>query len=179
MQKVKSTTAWKTLPTQQVSEDAIWELTRNWNCYLVAGERITLSKDPLNLTGLNTKRDSGLAATRAIGIGFEATERKVKEKKALKKARVIRFALRIKTRKLLPKRRLSALPAKSLPLHNNTVFSERRRLTVRAIVKTLQRDLTQYRRDLLPLAFLRLRKLNKFKKLNKRQNKVDAKKVKN
>lgn len=178
MEKVKAPSAWKTLPLQQASDDTLWELTRNWNCYLVHNQGLTLSRDPMNLTGLNTKRDSGLANIHAIGIGYEATERKVKEKKAKKKAKVVRFSLRIRTHRALPKKKTVALPAKSLPLHNNTVYSERRRITARAIVKTLQRDLKTYRKDLLPLAFLRLRKLHKFKKLNKKTNRAEAKKVK-
>jgi hypothetical protein len=178
MEKVKAPSAWKNLPHQQVSDDTLWEMTREWNCYLTYNHRVTLSRDPLNLTGLNLKRDSGLANTRAIGIGYEATDRKVKEKKAKKRARVIRFTLNVKTHRNLPQKRLVALPAKSLPLHNNTVFAQRRRLTSRSIVKTLQRDLQNYRSDLLPLAFRRLRRLHRFKRANKRQNKAEAKKVK-
>ena len=44
--------------------------------------------------------------------------------------------------------------------------------------KTLKRDLAGYRADLVHLAFKRLRKLHRFKKLNKRVNKSEAKKVK-
>lgn len=178
MQKVKATSAWKTLPLQQTSDDLTWELTRNYNCYLISNQGVTFSRDPLNLTGMNTKRDSGLANTHALGVSYEAVDRKVKEKKAKKKAKVIRFSLNIKTKRQLPKKRLAALPSKTLPLHNNAVYSARRRITARAIVKTLQRDLKTYRADLLPLAFKKLRKLNKFKRNNKRQNKAEAKKVK-
>jgi hypothetical protein len=178
MQKVKAPSAWKSLPYQQVSDDAVWEITRNFNCFLFSNNGLTLSKDPCNLTGLNTKRDSGLANTRAIGIGYETTERKVREKKAKKKARVVRFSLRVRTHRQIPKKRLVALPAKTLPLHNNTVFAERRRITTRSVAKTLLRDLKNYRSDLLPLAFRRLNKLHRFKRLNKRLNKLEAKKVK-
>jgi hypothetical protein len=176
--QVEGTGKWKTLPYQQVSEDSLWEITRNYNCYLVKNHRMTFSKDPLNLTGLNTKRDSGIAATHALGIGYEQTERKVREKKAKKKAKVIRFAFRVKTKKQLSKKKLIALPEKKLPTTNNTVYTDNRRITARAIVKALQRNLSGYRKDLLPLAFRRLRKLNKFKRANKRTNKAEAKKVK-
>ncbi len=175
MQKAST---WKTLPLQQTSDDTLWELTRNWNCYLVGDHHTQFSRDPLNLTGLNTKRDSGLANTHALGINYEITERRVREKKAKKKARVVRFTLNIKTRRQLPKRRCVALPENQVPLHNNTVFSSRRRITARAIVKTLRRDLQNYRRDLLPLAFRRLRRLHRFKKANKAQNRAEAKKAK-
>lgn len=178
MQKVKAVKAWKVLPHQQASDDAIWELTRNWNSFLFSNHGLTLSRDPLNLTGLNTKRDSGLANTHAIGVGIDVNDRKVKEKKAKKKAKVVRFSLRLRTKRSLPKKRLVALAAKALPQNNNVVYSSRRRITLRAVAKALQRDLVNYRKDLLPLAFKRLRKLNKFKKLNKKQNKADAKKVK-
>ena len=176
---MQKATTWKTLPTEQVTSDALWELTQNWNCFLIKSQATTFSRDPLNLSGLNTKRDSGIANTRAIGIGFETIEKKVSVKKTKKTAKVIRFALKIKTRKLLPKNKLVALPEKAVPLHNNTVFADRRRVTLRSIAKTLQRDLTNYRRDLIPLAFKRLRKLNKFKKANKNRNKSDDKKAKN
>src|SRR5690348_345739 len=99
MQKVKAPSAWKELPLQQTSDDSVWELTRNWNCYLFKNHGVTLSHDPCNLTGLNTKRDSGLANTHALGVGFETTERKVKEKRAKKRARVVRFTLRVRTRR--------------------------------------------------------------------------------
>lgn len=178
MEKVKASNTWKTLPHQQASDDTVWELTRNWNCYLTQNHGLTLSRDPLNLTGLHTKRDSGIASSKALGIGYETTERKVREKKAKKKARVVRLSLRVRTHRQLPKKRLVALPAKTLPLHNNSVYAERRRITARAIVKTLQRDLTTYRKDLLPIAFKRLRKLQKFKSNNKRTNRAEAKKVK-
>ena len=170
---------WKTLPYQQVSDDTIWDLTRNWNCYLVHNQGLTLSRDPLNLTGLNLKRDSGLANTKALGVDFEATDRKVREKKAKKKAKVVKFTLRIKTRRQLPKRRLVALPQKqAVPLTNNLVFSERRRVSARAVVKALQRDLTAYRRDLIPLAIRKLRKLIRYKRRNRKANKQEAKKLK-
>jgi large subunit ribosomal protein L28e len=175
MQKAST---WKTLPLEQVTSDALWELTQNYNCYLVKSQGATFSRDPLNLSGLNTKRDSGVANTRAIGIGFEAVDKKVTFKKAKKTAKVIRFSLKIKTHKALPKSRLVALPAKAVPLHNNTVYSDRRRVTLRSIAKTLQRDLTSYRRDLIPVAFKRLRKLNTFKKQNKFRNRAEDKKAK-
>ncbi len=168
MQKVSQ---WKTLPLQQTSEDTLWELTRSWNCYLVNSQGHTFSRDPLNLTGLNTRRDSGLASGHAIGIGHETVQRNMKDKTGKNKGRAVRFNLRIKTKKQIPKKRLVALKTYQLPLHNNTVFSDRRRLAVRAIVKALQRDLNGYRSDLLPLAFKRLRKLNKFKKANKKEAK--------
>ncbi len=170
--------AWKTLPTQQTSDDTLWELTKNWNCYLVKNHGKTFSTDPLNLSGVHTKRDSGLANSHAIGITIDIVDKKVAEKKAKKSvAKVARFALNIKTRKGLQKKRTVALAAKAVPLHNNTVFSSRRRVTLRAIVKALKRDLTTYRKDLLPLAFKRLAKLNKFKKVNKKINRQESKKA--
>jgi len=175
---------WKNLPNQQVSDDAIWELTRNHNSYLHTNNGLTVSTDPCNLSGLNTRRDSGLANTRAIGIGFDSYEKRVKEKKAKKKARVVRFDLRINTHRNLPKRRLVAIPAHpnpkktAPPEHNYAVYSENKRITTRAIAKILLRDLKNYRSDLLPLAFRRLNRLHKFKRLNKRLNKIEAKKVK-
>lgn len=167
---------WITLKNEQASPDALWEITRNYSCYLVKAQGLTLSRDPMNLSGLNLKRDSGIANSKAIGVGIDAHDRKVREKRAKKKARVVRFSFKIKTRKNIPQSRLVAL--KGEPTSNNTLYSERRRITARAIVKTLQRDLLNYRSDLLPLAIRRLRRLNKFKAANKNQNKAEAKKTK-
>lgn len=175
---MQKATSWTTLPYEQATGDLIWELTRDYSCFLIKNTGLTVSTDPMNLSGFNLKRDSGLANTHAIGIGFESTNRRVKEKKAKKNARVVRFSLRIKTKRRIPKRRLTALPEKTTPHHNNCVYSERRRLTARAIVKTLKRDLTTYRPDLIHLAMLRIRKLHSFKRLNRRTNRAEAKKVK-
>jgi hypothetical protein len=176
MQKVQA--GWKNLPHQQGGDDTLWELTRNYSSYIVKNHGLILSRDPLNLTGLNTKRDSGIANSKAIGIGFSANDRKVKERKAKKKAKVVRINLRIKTRRALPKKRLTELKKDTIPTSNNAVYSERPRITVRAAVKALQRDLAGYRKDLVAIAVRRLRRIHKFKRANKRQNKLDAKKVK-
>ena len=182
MQKAST---WKTLPLEQSSSDFLWELTRNYNSYLVRSQGVVLSRDPLNLTGLNTKRDSGIANTSAIGLGLASVNRKVKEKKekkAKKQASVVRVNLRIKTKRLLPKKRLVQLKVDKKhfsPTSNNLVYGEARGLTLRAVVKALNRNYAKsYRQDLLPVAFRRLRRINKFKKNNKRLNKQDAKKVK-
>lgn len=170
------TKPWKELPGPQVSEDALWEMTRSYSSYLTCNHNLCLSTDPLNLTGLNTKRDSGIANPRAIGIDFEAKERTVKEKKAKKKAQVVRFALRIKTKRQIPKARLVAVNIKKL--QNNCVYSENKNITIRAIVKSIKRDLSNYRRDLVPLALRKLAILQKFKAKNKWNNKKEAKTIK-
>jgi hypothetical protein len=172
--------SWKTLPNEQVSGDFLWELTRNYSSYLVRSQGVVLSRDPLNLTGLNTKRDSSIANTQAIGLGITTVQKKVKEskdKKANKKAAVVRVTLRIKTHRRLPKTKLNALKAD--PDSNNTVYGESKGLTVRAVAKALNRNYAKsYRHDLLALAHKRLRRIHKLKKNNKRFNKQDAKKVK-
>lgn len=177
MQKVK-TNAWITLPIHQATDDLLWEMTRCYNSYLVKDHGVTLSRDPLNLTGLNTKRDSGIACSKAIGIGINVNEQKVKEKKAKKKANVVKFALRLKTKRVIPKKRLVALKEGTAPHANFAVYTESTRITARAIAKALNRNLAGYRKDLLPLAVRRLRKLNKFKNNNKNKNRSEAKKVK-
>jgi hypothetical protein len=85
--------------------------------------RIDPFKRPLELNCLNSKRDSE----------YEATERKVREKKAKKNAKVVRFTLRIKTKRQLPERRLVALPVNpvtktAVPQNNNFGSSEKRRV---------------------------------------------------
>ena len=93
------TKAWKDVPGKQVSEDSLWEMTKKYNSFLNKNHGLTISTDPLNLTGVNTKRDSGVSAVRALGITTEIDDRNVKEKKQKKKAPVVRFNLNIKTKK--------------------------------------------------------------------------------
>lgn len=174
----KSNNTWKEVPYQQASGDALWELTRNYNCFLVKNQDKTFSVDPLNLTGLNTKRDSGIVNTHALGIDFNTVDMKVRDKRVKKKAKVVRFSFRVKTRKQMPKRRLVELPKDTLPQNNNAVYSERRNVTARAVVKALQRDLSGYRHDLVSSAVKRLRRLQSFKNKNKWNNKAEAKKLK-
>ena len=78
---------WKTLPVEQASGDFVWDITRNNNCFLLKNtdvEGLMLSRDSMNLTGLNLKRDSGLACTQAIGIELAHHEGKWKEHKVRK-----------------------------------------------------------------------------------------------
>ena len=89
---------WKELPPCQVSDALLWEATKNYTSYLTKNNGLTLSTDPLNLTGLNTKKDSGVAASRALGVDIVVSDRTVKVKKAKKKMPVARFNLNIKTK---------------------------------------------------------------------------------
>jgi ABC-type transporter Mla subunit MlaD len=178
--------SWKTLPREQISSDVLWETTKEYNCYLIKSQGVTLSRDPLNLTGLNTKRDSGIANSQAIGIGLSTVNQLVKEakqRKRTKAAKVVRVELRVKTRRNLPKRRLVELSKDNkgktiLPTSNNSVYGTQRNITVRAVAKALNRSLGKtYRKDLIPLAFRRLRRIHRFKLNNKKLNKADAKKL--
>jgi hypothetical protein len=172
------TKAWKDFPGAQVSEDSLWEMTKKYNSFLNKNHGLTISTDPLNLTGINTKRDSGVSAVRALGIETEVNERTVKEKKQKKKAQVVRFNLNIKTKKKLPKKRLVALKDKEEPTNNNVVYGSNKNVTLRAIVKSLKRDLKNYRKDLVPVAFRKLKKLSAYKLKNKWTNRTEAKKIK-
>lgn len=174
---VPKSKAWKNSTNNQVSSDLLWALTRNYNSYLVKNHGLTLSRDPLNLSGLNLQRDSGIAHPKAIGITFNSKQGTVKEKKAKKKADIVRLGFNVKTKRVLPKNRLTQTK-ENAALTNNTVYTGNQRVTARAVVKALHRNLANYRSDLLPLAFKRLRRINKFKKLNKYGNKAEAKKVK-
>jgi hypothetical protein len=176
---------WKTLPNQQISGDFLWEYTKDYSSYIVKNHGYIFSKDPLNLSGLNTKRDSGIANSQAIGIGLTTLNKLVKEakqRKRTKNAKVVRVDFRVKTRKTLPKSKLVELKKDSkgkaiLPTGNNTVFGLSSNVTVRAVAKALNRNLAKtYRKDLLPLAFRRLRRIHKFKKNNKWANRAEAKK---
>ena len=173
----KPTKAWKDLPGTQVTEDSLWEMTKNYTCYLTKNHDLTLSTDPLNITSRNTKRDSGICAVHALGISFEAKERTVKEKKVKKKAPVVRISFRVKTKRQIPKTKL--VDVKGKPKSNYCVYSERKDITIRAVVKALRRDLHCYRRDLVTDALKKLSLLRKYKLRNKRENRKEAKKLKN
>ena len=175
MNKPKPTKAWKDDLGTQVTEDSLWELTKDYTSYLNHNHGLTISTDPLNLSGLNYKRDSGIAAPHALGISTEVKERNVKEKKAKKKAPVVRVCLNIKTKKQIPKKKLVEL--KELPTNNNAVYSSRRNITIRAVVKALKRDLGNYRRDLVPVALKRLNAYRVYKNNNKWNNRKEAKKI--
>ena len=168
--KPKVKNEWKELPAAQVSDALLWEATKNYTCYMIKNNGLTLSSDPLNLTKLNTKKDSGIAASRALGIDYSIKERNVKYKKKKEKRPVMRFSLNIKTKKLIPKKKCVELK-EAEPRTNHCVYSQRNDITIRAIVKALRRDLHNYRRDLVHTALRRLYKLYRFKKLNKHPKK--------
>ena len=153
---------WKELPPCQVSDALLWEATKNYTSYIIKNNGIVLSTDPLNLSGKNTKKDSGVAPVRALGIDFSLEDRNVKVKKAKKKLPVARFNLNIKTKKVIPKKKCVEL--KEEPSTNHCVYSSTRDVPIRALVKTVKRDLNNYRRDLVPSALRKLYVLYKFKK---------------
>jgi hypothetical protein len=93
MPKDKVKKEWKELPPCQVSDALLWEATKNYTSYLTKSNGITLSTDPLNLTGLNTKKDSGVAASRALGVDIVVSDRTVKVKKAKKKCQSLDLIL--------------------------------------------------------------------------------------
>ena len=158
----KAKKEWKELPPCQVSDALLWEATKNYTSYIIKNNGIVLSTDPLNLSGKNTKKDSGVAPVRALGIDFSLEDRNVKVKKAKKKLPVARFNLNIKTKKVIPKKKCVEL--KEEPSTNHCVYSSTRDVPVRALVKTVKRDLNNYRRDLVPSALRKLYVLYKFKK---------------
>lgn len=166
---------WKELPAAQVSDELLWEATKNYTSYLRKNNGTTLSTDPLNLSGLNTKRDSGVVAPRALGIDYTVKERQIKVKKAKKTAPVTRFNMNVKTKKMIGKKNLVEL--KEAPKSNNVVYSTRRNLSIRALVKSVRRDFLHYRRDLVQVALRRLWKLYLFKKNNKKKVRKDKKRT--
>ena len=169
MPKGKEKKEWKELPPCQVSDALLWEATINYTSYLTKSNGIVLSTDPLNLTGANTKKDSGVAPVRALGVGFDFVEKNVRKNKKKEKAPIVRFSLNIKTKKLIPKKKCVELKAN--PTTNHCVYSSTKLVPVRALVKTVRRDLPNYRRDLVPTALRRLYKLYNFKKHVKRPRK--------
>lgn len=186
MQKVESRPLFQ---RQQVSSDVLWGLTSNYSSYLYNCNGTTFSRDPLNLTGLNTKRDSGIAGPGAIGVGYTVSQRRFKEKKAKKTGQVVRLVLRVKSKRQMQKRNLVArkddkgnvvqtpVNKQRVPIHNRSVFVQYNGLTPRVCVKVLRRGLTNYRRDLVPIAVNRLKRLYRFKIINKWRNRAEAKKA--
>ena len=158
----KAKKEWKELPPCQVSDALLWEATKNYTSYITKNNGIVLSTDPLNLTGRNTKKDSGVAPVRALGVDFDFVDKSVKVKKAKKKMPIVRFNLNIKTKKVIPKKKCVEL--KDEPTTNHCVYSSTRDVPIRALVKTVKRDLNNYRRDLVPSALRKLYVLYKFKK---------------
>ncbi|KAK9239104.1 ribosomal L28e/Mak16 [Lipomyces kononenkoae] len=56
-----------------ISNDLIWELTRDNSAYLVkrkSGAGVQFSREPLNLTGKHTYVQSGLANSKAAGVAL-------------------------------------------------------------------------------------------------------------
>jgi hypothetical protein len=162
----KENKEWKELPPCQVSDALLWEATKNYTSYLTKSNGHTLSTDPLNLTKNNTKRDSGIASIRAIGIDHDIVDRNIKVKKVKKKVPVVRFTLNIKSKKLIPKKKCTQIKEKE-PENNHAVYTQREEVTIRAIVKALKRDLHNYRKDLVPIALRKLYLLYRFKENNK------------
>ena len=152
----------------QVTGDSLWEITKNYTSYTEKAFGLKISKDPLNLTGLNTKRDSGVAAVHALGVSTENKEKNIKINKIKTKTTVVRFNFRIKTKRQLPRKRCVAIKTVE---NNNRVYSERERVSINAIIKALQRDLKVYRKDLMPTIFKKLLLLKKYKLNNKKSKK--------
>ena len=153
---------WKTLPVEQASGDFIWETTRNNNCYLVHGGRYTFSRDPLNLSGLNTKRDSGLASTQAVGVELTHNQGRWKEHRVRKTGSVAAFNLHIKTKKVNP--RVNLKPVVAGKPRPTLVYTTNANQSLTRVVKSVFRGLTNYRRDLSALVAHRVRKLNAVKR---------------
>ncbi|KAI5849411.1 60S ribosomal protein L28 [Morchella snyderi] len=55
-----------------VSSDLLWAITRNNSSYIVkrgvGNERVTFSKEPLNLTNKHSRKHSGLVNEKAVGV---------------------------------------------------------------------------------------------------------------
>jgi len=153
---------WKTLPLEQASGDFVWEAVRYNNCYLLTNTNVTLSRDPLNLTGFNLRRDSGLASTQAVGVQLTHTQGKWREHKVRKSGQVASFNLHIKTKKMNPRKNLKPVVAgKPRP---TLVFSTNANQSLTRVVKCVFRGLTNYRRDLRSVLLRRVRKLNSVKR---------------
>ena len=102
----------------------------------------------------------------------------LKKKNKKKKAPVVRFNLNIKTKKKIPKSKLVSLKDKEEPENNNVVYGSNKNVTLKAIIKSLKRDLKNYRKDLVPVALKKVKRLSAYKLKNKWANRLEAKKIK-
>ncbi len=82
----KAKKEWKELPPCQVSDALLQEATKNYTSYLTKSNGIVLSTDPLNLTGANTKKDSGVAPVRALGVSYDISEKICQKKQKKRKS---------------------------------------------------------------------------------------------
>ena len=98
----------------------------------------------------------------ADDINFLSVQDIAEATKKKEPAPVVRFSLNIKTKKLVPKKKCVEL--KGEPTSNHCVYSSTKFVPVRALVKTVKRDLNNYRRDLVPTALRKLYVLYNFKK---------------
>lgn len=153
---------WKTLPIEQASGDFIWEAVRYNNCYLITNTGLTMSRDPMNLSGFNLRRDSGLASTQAVGVELVHTKGSWKEHKVKKTGPVVAFNVHIKTKKMNPKKSLKPVVAgKPRP---TSFYSTNANQSLTRVLKNVFRGLTNYRRDLRSVLLQRVRKLNAIKR---------------
>merc|ERR1712150_133753 len=153
---------WKTLPIEQASGDFIWETTRNNNCFLIQNTGTQMSRDPMNLSGFNLKRDSGLASNQAVGIELIHTKGRWKEHKVRKDGYVAAFNLNVRSKRMNPRVHLRPVVAgKPRP---TLVYSTNANQTLTRVVKCVFRGLTNYRRDLRALLAKRVRKMNSIKR---------------
>ena len=167
----------KSLPRSQVSDDLLWQINGNNNCFLRKSQGLTLSADPCNLSGLNLKRDSGVTSQEGMGITLNKSERKIKDKKSKKRANVLRFDFNLRSRRNLGKEKLVKVTVQknnTLKSNANRAYSTSAGLTTRAIVKVVKRGLKTYRPDLHNIALEKLRLLHKAKKVSKNISKREA-----
>merc|ERR1712032_1230048 len=143
---------WKTLPIEQASGDFVWETTRNNNCYLIGNTGSVFSRDPMNLSGMNLKRDSGLANNQG----------RWKEHKVRKTGQVAAFNLNIRTKRMNP--RVNLRPVVAGKPRPTLVYSTNANQSLTRVVKCVFRGLTNYRRDLRALLAKRVRKMNSIKR---------------
>lgn len=69
-----------------VSNDLIWALTSKQSSFLVKQPTVVLSRDPLNVSGKNTKTSSGLVNEKALGLSQLANGSIVVRSKVAKNA---------------------------------------------------------------------------------------------
>ena len=100
---MQKTGAFKNLPRCQVSDDLLWGINKNNNCFIRKSQGQTFSLDPCNLSGINLKRDSGITSQEGLGITINKSLRTVKVKKAKTQANVMRFNLNVRSRRQLNK----------------------------------------------------------------------------
>ena len=166
----------KSLPRCQVSDDLLWSMNGQNNCFLRKSRGLFMSMDPCNLSGVNFKAHSGVTASEGLGITMTKQSMNIKVKKSKRKANVVRFVVNVRSRRNLGKNRCVSLK-NAAPHANFRYASSTAPITARSCMKVM-RGMKNYRPDLHSLAAKRIQRLHKTKNAAKSRSRAEFSKKK-